>query len=183
MSKSVSVKNNQVDGDLVIGDKNQYLPSVSALEKAIQKIVASAEENPEICEIIEELNEYISDNPDRPIIGVEKKLTNGDRADLIEKAVAHKNKFERIIAKRQLSTIEQKVFLHILANIDTNFNQYIRPMIIEGRPKSDIDAVIHEKIIDPIYNAIVDFDHSITIAHVSGMLYFLTGRCHLVWEK
>ena len=82
-----------------------------------------------------------------------------------------------------MSLIEQKVFAHVLAMIDTTFNQKIRPLIIEKHSKVDVSKGIQEHIIDPVYQSIVSFDNTITSQHVSGMLYFLTGKCHLVWSE
>jgi hypothetical protein len=67
--------------------------------------------------------------------------------------------------------------------IETTFNQYVRPLILNGSSKEDVDAKIHAEIYEPVYKAIVDFDVSITMQHVAGMLYFLTGKCHLVWSE
>ena len=94
-----------------------------------------------------------------------------------------KNKFERKLAKSQLSNVEQHVYAHILSVIEVAFNQHIRPMILNGSAKQDVDAAIQKEIYDPVYSAVVSFDVSITMGHVAGMLYFLTGKCHLVWGK
>lgn len=169
--------------DVVLGNKNVYPEELHPLEKAIKSIQEAISDSPELEGIIEELAEYTTDRPGREIIGVEAKLENGGREDLIENAIYLKNKFERKIAKKQLSRVEQHVYAHVLAVIQTNFNQYIRPLILNGRSKDEIDAAVHEQVYEPIYKAIVGFDVSITMLHVSGMLYFLTGKCHLVWSE
>lgn len=145
--------------------------------------MASASENNELTDIIDDLNEYITDHPYRKIIGLESKLKNGGRNELYPKALLLKNRFERRVAKAQLSIVEQKIYVQVLSHILSAFDQYIRPQILNGHPKATIDAAVFEKIIEPVHKAIVDFDDCATKELVSGMLYFLTGKCHAVWDK
>lgn len=182
MTNNLNISDSDV-GDIVHGDKNVYPEELQPLEKAIKSIQETIVDSPELEGIIEELAEYTTNRPDRKIIGVEEKLTNGGREDLIENAVYLKNKFERKVAKKQLSRVEQHVYAHVLAVIETTFHQYVRPLILNGSSKEMVDAAVHEHIYQPVYKAVVGFDISITMQHVSGMLYFLTGKCHLVWSE
>lgn len=182
VSNNLDVNNSSID-DIVFGDKKVYAEELHPLEKAIKSIQEIMSGSPELEGIIEELAEYTTDRPDREIIGVEAKLINGGREDLISNAVYYKNKFERKIAKRQLSHAEQMVYAHVLATIEAAFNQYIRPLILNGSGKEVVDAAVHQHIFEPVYKAVVGFDVTLTMQHVSGMLYFLTGKCHLVWSE
>ncbi|MBK9131330.1 MAG: hypothetical protein IPM20_06785 [Gammaproteobacteria bacterium] len=182
MSNSLDIYNSKT-GDLVLGDKKVYPEEVHSLEKAIKAIQETISNTPEFEGIIEELAEYTTDRPDREVIGVEAKLVGGGREDLIENAVYYKNKFERKIARNQLSKVEQYVYAHVLAVIETSFNQYVRPLILNNSGKEIVDAAVHRHICEPVYKAIVGFNVSINMQHVSGMLYFLTGKCHLLWSK
>lgn len=155
----------------------------SALEKVIQKIISTASQHTEVVDIIEDLNDYLTDHPYRDIIGLKKKLERGGRSDLYSSAILQKNRFERRVAKSQLSMTEQKVYIQVLSHILSMFNQYIRPKILDDHSKVDIDSKIFQLIIEPVHKAIVDFDDGITTELVCGMLYFLTGKCHIVWDK
>ena len=183
MGNQVILKNSNVEGDVVQGDKNVLQAPLLPLEKAIQAIIDSTEDNKELEGIIEELAEYITNRPDREIIGVEQKLINGGRDDLLKDAVYLKNKFERTITKKQMSLVTQKVYAHVLAMIGSSFNLKVRPLILENRPKLEVNLAIHKEIIEPVYQSIVGFDQQITTELVSGMLYFLTGKCHLIWSE
>jgi hypothetical protein len=162
---------------------NVFESDKSALEKVVQKIVAATNKHDELIDIIDDLNDYITDHPYREIIGLESKLKNGGRDDLYPKAILLKNRFERRVARAQLSIVEQKVYVQVLSHILSAFDQYIRPQILGSQPKDIIDAAVFEKIIEPVHKAIIDFDDCITKELVSGMLYFLTGKCHVVWDK
>ncbi len=182
MSKKVNYTDKaDHNGDNYLGDI--YEPDNSSLEKAIQLIIASAEVNPELIDIIEDLSDYITDHPYREIIGLTKKLENGDRMDLLGDAMFFKNKFSRRVAKSQMSLTEQRVYVQILSHIRISFNQFIRPKILENSPASEIDALVFTHIIEPAHKAIIDFDKTITKDFILGMLFFLTGKCHLVWDK
>ncbi len=182
MTNSLDISNSKIE-DIVYGDKNIHPHEIHPLEKAIKSIQEQMADTPELEGIIEELAEYITDRPDREIIGVEAKLKNGNREDLIQNAVYYKNKFERKIAKKQLSNAEQYIYAHVLSYIEAYFNQYIRPLILNGSSKEVIDSAVQKHIYEPVHKAIIGFDISITMQHVSGMLFFLTGKCHLVWNE
>ncbi|CAM3694440.1 ABC-three component system protein [Halomonas casei] len=182
MTNKANISESQFN-DVVQGNKYINEAALLPLEKAIAAIQASIIDNPLMEEIIEELGEYTTNRPDREIIGVEKKLENGGREDLIENAVYLKNKFERYLAKKQLSLVEQHVYAHVLAMIDTTFNQKIRPLILDGKSKTEVDAAVQEYIIEPVYQSVVGYNSSVTSNLVAGMLYFLTGKCHLIWGK
>lgn len=181
-SKKVSITGSNF-GDVVVGDKNVGAPTLTSLEKAIQSIKESVQDDVDLVEIIEELEEYVTDKPDREVIGVKAKLENGGRQELVEKAIYYKSKFARKLAKNQMSLVEQKVYAHALASIIVAFDLKVRPVIADGESNSMVDAAIHDSIIEPTYGALVGFDAQIKSDLVAGMVYFLTGKCHLNWEK
>lgn len=164
-----------------IGDNN-FAP-LTSLETAIEQIKKKWDRDEKLVDLIEELADYITEHPDRAIIGLEKKLEQGERIDLFSRARWLKNKFARRVAKNQMSITEQYVYTQILSAINTAWFQNIHPSIVSGAKNHEIDRLIHEELIKPIHQAIVRFDCTITTETVSGMVYFLTGKCHLVWCK
>ena len=158
-------------------------PDKTALEKVIEKIVSTAGENIELVDIIDDLKDYITESPGREIVGLEVKLKDGGREDALGYAIQLKNKFERRVAKAQMSLVEQKVYVQVLAHILTAFNQIVRPLILEGRSKQEVDSTVWECIIEPVHKAITEFDDCLTKESILGMLFFLTGKCHLIWSK
>lgn len=182
MAKEVSYQGRAKHvGNNYFGDVVQT--KASSLEKVIQKIIAAAEENQELVDIIEELTEYVTAHPYREIIGLENKLKNGGREDLLGNAMRYKGRFARRVCKSQMSLTEQKVYIQLLSHILISFDQFVRPRIRENASASEVDAIIFEKIIEPAHSAIIEFDDEVTKELILGMLYFLTGKCHLVWDK
>ena len=167
------------DQAIHFGDNN-FSP-LTGLETAIEQIKREWGRDDDLVEIIEELADYITDHPEREVVGLEKKLQRGGRLDLFGRASFLKNKFSRRVAKNQMSIAEQRVYIQILAAINTIWYQQIHPLIVSGVSRPEIDALILENLIKPVHQAVVRFDSSVTTETVSGMLYFLTGKCHLVW--
>lgn len=163
-----------------IGDN--IFSSLTNLETAIEQVMKALRGEDRLVNILEDLAEYITEHPDREIIGLEKKLELGGRQDLFNRARRLKNKFAQRVAKSQMSITEQRVYIQILSAINTIWYQHIQPRIASGASSQEIDQLILEELIKPVHQAIVRFDSTITTEIVIGMLYFLTGKCHLVWE-
>lgn len=163
------------------GDNHFF--ALTSLEQAIEQIKKSLGGNKEVVEIIEELADYITDSPNRKIIGLENKLTIGGRSDLKDRAVLLKNRFERRVAKNQMSLAEQHVYVQILSAISSIWHAKIKPLIDIGTSKNHIDSIVYTELVEPIHKAVVRYDTLSTSETVSGMLYFLTGKCHLEWAK
>ncbi|MBL4662090.1 MAG: hypothetical protein JKY22_00620 [Flavobacteriaceae bacterium] len=114
---------------------------------------------------------------------MEKKLEQGNRSELKNKAVRLKNKFDRKITKKQLSSVVQKVHLQVLSSIITSFDARVKPLMIQNSPADVIDAAIHDHAILPAHKGIIRFNDLVTTEDVCGMLYFLTGKCHITWRQ
>lgn len=178
MSQSITVK---YAGATHNGDN--HFVALTSLEQAVEQIKKNLGEDKDAVDIIEDLADYITEHPSREIIGLERKLTNGDRSELKERAVLLKNRFERRVAKNQMSLAEQHVYVQLLSAISSIWHSKIKPLIDIGASKNTIDSVIYSDLIEPVHKAVVRYDTLATSETVSGMLYFLTGKCHLEWSK
>lgn len=162
---------------------DNHFVALTSLEQAVEQIKKSLGEDKDAVDLIEELADYITEHPSREIVGLERKLINGDRSDLKERAVLLKNRFERRVAKNQMSLAEQHVYVQLLSAISSIWHSKIKPLIDIDTSKSSIDSVIYSELIEPVHKAVVRYDTLATSETVSGMLYFLTGKCHLEWSK
>ncbi|RRV23306.1 hypothetical protein EGJ29_09700 [Pseudomonas sp. s199] len=116
------------------------------------------------------------------MIGLEAKLRNGNREDLIESAIEHKDRFVKKISRGQLASRRQYIYYYILQKLDTQFHVQIVPLLKIGTPPHAIDAAIYNEIVSAVHSEALQVDPSIDMQLIYGMLYFLTGKCHLVWE-
>ena len=71
----------------------------------------------------------------------------------------------------------------MLSSIISLFEHKIRPLIDAGFSNAEIDEATFDKLIEPIHQAIVRYSDIATTEDVSGMLYYLTGKCHIVWGE
>jgi hypothetical protein len=183
--KDNEISNNSVQGDLnVVGIQNIFQTKTrnpNALLALIERSKTLAEDSVEYRNMLDELQSFLSIRPGRKIIGLEAKLIGGGRADLIDDAIYLEGKFARRLAQGQHSPSTIAMFLHCLSQINSAFASYIYPLMqLPG--SQPVDAAIKLHVIDPIYEELAFVDCSLNVELVRGMLYFLTGKCHVVWR-
>lgn len=136
-------------------------------------------------EVIDELLEYKTQLDGTK--GLEGKLTDGGfSTGAIEDAMRKKEKYAKKAAKFECYPSAQEINLLLFADINSRFERYIFPLI---KAETDMDLVmqrIHEMIVDYEMNFINengadDADLRYTSDHIYGMLYYLTGMCHINW--
>lgn len=188
MNKIV-VKSSDVKGPIIGGDQNNIThihvaaaPDPNIIRAGLDRISLLSERDEEFKDFIELFNSYLRDREGRPIVGLRQKLLNGGREDLVEDAIEHKDRFAKIAAKAQLSPRRQYIYFYILQKIKAAFDGQIRPLIKAGARPEDIDQSIYHNIVNSIFSEVNSVDISIDQHLIYGMLYFLTGKCHLVWE-
>ena len=183
--KGNTISNNSVDGDLIVaGVQNIFQARArnpNALLALIERSKTLAEDSVEYRNMLDELQSFLAIRPGRKIIGLEAKLTGGGREDLIEDAIYLEGKFARRLAQGQHSPSTIAMFLHCLSQINSAFAHYIYPLMQQPGVQP-VDAAIKLHVIDPIYEELAFVDCSLNIDLVRGMLYFLTGKCHILWR-
>lgn len=182
-----NVNNSSIGRDFVGRDNNsQTFNNVyersNYLEELYKRFEKEKKENPELQEICEELD-YYNSRFDGDIIGLEEKLIAGNREQMIFYAKSTKEQFRKKLMKTsQLSLAAQEINIHILAKVRRGFMGEIYNRICNNEPQSNIDQLITERIIKPVMAEL-----GINIFHynedeVMGMIFFLTGNCHLKWN-
>jgi hypothetical protein len=62
------------------------------------------------------------------------------------------------------------------------FENEIKPLLQKGEDEQLINSMINERLVKPL---IAELDENLlgfTAHDINGMLYFLTGNCHLKWN-
>ncbi|RRV10444.1 hypothetical protein EGJ27_02135 [Pseudomonas sp. v388] len=178
----------RVDGDLRVGDDTHYIinpppPDPAALSRLLTQIQELSETDEDFQYFIGRLDFFTNQKTQTPVIGLEQKLRNGGRDDLLEIAIERKDAFAKRLFKSQLNRRRQGIFLYILQKISFAFEEQVRPLMKQGAPDTVIDTVILHGIVDTIFREVMAEDFTVDQYIISGMLYFLTGKCHLIWEK
>lgn len=107
----------------------------------------------------------------------ETEIKRANRYNLIYLKKAEKNRFYESA---------QKIDVEIFGIMVMNFETYVEPLITKGAEKEEINATVTEKVINPILDKLNtdggnDSHLNYTATDIRGMLYFLTGKCHINW--
>lgn len=135
---------------------------------------------------IDDLRRYNTKVDGKP---TEDKLKDGGfNARDIGRALELKHQYSKKLEKNSLYLTAQLIDVEFFALIKFNFETHIEPLIDS---KSDIALIkkeVADKIVDPIYRMIHhdgqdDTFLNYTVDDILGMLYYLTGKCHLNWTN
>jgi len=181
---------NIAGGDVVGRDKHVnaqsthlHLPapsSVGQLARLLERLTIEERQGNQAAGLIEELKRFCEPVEANPI-GVEQKLLDGGRADLIEFALQAKEQFAKKLARNTFFESAQEIHALLLSKIYSVFWNEIIPQIRAGASRAIIDVLVRERIIDPIVGELQSTPFRYYDEHVHGMLYYLTGNCYVKW--
>lgn len=120
-------------------------------------------------------------------IGLKQKLADGGFGNnFYHDASRQKLQFCKKSTRYQYYESAQRIDSYLLAKVKSNFDNYVMPLI-GAVSKSEVKQAIYEKVVKPIMDEInrygVDDDClCYTDADIYGMLYMLTGNCHINWK-
>lgn len=188
MTNRVNQKNIKIEGggDVVGGNKivKYYDSDYTRLRRLFDTLCSEFTNNQKLLDVCEELNRYLTK---KDTIGLEKKLYDaGYKEDYVLDAIEQKEYFSKKLYLYKEYDSAQKIYVDLLALVKTNFQDYIYPLIDEKVADSIIKATIREKVINPIIeilkmDAAEDNVLNLNAEEVKGMIFYLTGMCHLKW--
>lgn len=120
--------------------------------------------------------------------GLEEKLQDGGFQKMfIQKAIIQKEMYAKRATKYECYPAAQEIILSLFARIKNEFDVRIYPMIIKGADVPLIMQEVHKQIVSPILqmiemNGANDQSLYFNMDHIYGMIYYLTGMCHLNWK-
>ena len=161
------------------------MASKTRLQKKFEKLKEEVRNDSRYDSFIEDFNTY---NTIKDGIGLEQKLIDAGFTEReIIKALALKEKYSKRVVLGEMYLSQQEIDVDIFSFIDSNFEVYIYPKIINGDDKVAIKECLMEKIISPIIELLNrdgenDDFLNYNINDIYGMVYFLTGKCHLNWK-
>lgn len=120
--------------------------------------------------------------------GLEEKLQDGGFQKMyIQNAILQKEMYAKRATKYECYPAAQEIILSLFARIKNEFDIKIYPMILKGADVSSIMQELHRQIVSPILqmietNGANDQSLYFNMDHIYGMIYYLTGMCHLNWK-
>lgn len=180
----VEQNSNRAGGDVVAGNKtiNQFgtPPPSSHLAQLLEQYQQEVENNVQTKDKLRELQRFGEAKED-PLIPLETKLIEGKRGDLLEFAMETKEQFAKELVRHTLFPSAQKIHAHILSKIWSVFSTRILPAIRSGQERIAVERLIQSEIIDPTLADLRGNPFAYSDSEVHGMLYYLTGNCHIRW--
>ena len=120
-------------------------------------------------------------------IGLEQKLLDGGFSKpAIDKARRQKQTYAKKATKYQYYEMANKIDNYLFAIVSDHFDREVLPLIEDEKPLREINQAVYDKVVVPVMeelNAVGDSDTCLcyTLDDVFGMLYYLTGNCHINW--
>ncbi|RZJ99759.1 MAG: hypothetical protein EOO43_25915 [Flavobacterium sp.] len=186
---SQEVNNEAPVGAQVNIGKNEgsvYLNKQTRLSKRFQRLKEEVEGDLRYDDFIDDLANFNTKLDGKSLT---EKLEDGGFSTLDIKRANERNlsywkKFEMY----RFYESAQRIDIEIFAKIKLNFETYIEPLIDDGRSISFIKTAVTEKIVEPILfmlnnDGYDDVWLNYTSEEILGMVYFLSGKCHLNWKN
>ena len=181
----ISGGNNLVAPNATEANQNYYYNSAPSRIDAYFRHLHEEIESHTTREIIDDLLEYKTKLDGKK--GLEEKLTDGGfgQSD-IDWALRKKEQYAKKATKYECYPSAQEINLLLFADIKSRFDRYIFPLIKEGESVTRVMKCTHEMIVEPLMkmlneNGEHDDDLRYNTDHIYGMIYYLTGLCHLNW--
>ena len=120
---------------------------------------------------------------------MEEKLTDGNfPTSEIQDALRLKELYAKRAARFEYYPSAQQITLMLFSRIKHEFNTYIFPLIEAETSHTVVMQEIRSRIVKPIMQVLDDNDvHEYQLNyhddHIYGMIYYLTGMCHLNWKN
>lgn len=162
-----------------------YMPDPSKptrMARLIEKFRKEKENDTQFQEQIQKLTHYSSQVPDEDVLGLEPKLKESGHDGLLAFAQKTKELFSKKLAQYQFSESAQQIHAYLLTEVYNRFNLHVLPAIQKQASQEEVNQKIQEHIISPIDNILEENVLELYPDEISGMLYFLTGNCHLRWK-
>lgn len=156
----------------------------SQLARLYRELQEQAEGDEHLTDYIDQLQIFTREVEEEDIIGLDGKFTAAGREDQLGMAKAMKELIYRRLRQNLFSRTFQTIYATLMGSVYERFEASVRPAIQEGATRQQIDQLVHREVILPIVDQLEKCPDckDAPAQTVRGMLYFLTGNCHVVWH-
>ena len=110
-----------------------------------------------------------------------QKLNAAGFGYLLSEAEELKQLVAKLIIKYQHYRSAQKIITYLLAEVESIFNAEIKGKLPSVSSEAELKLILRECLIKEIQDKLGDNVLDIFNRQVNGMVFFLTGNCHLEW--
>jgi hypothetical protein len=175
---------NTVGGDLAGGNitKHYYHPNSLAseyLRELYQKCLD--EKNSETIKFAEKLD-YYNSTMTGDVLGLEGKLEAAGREDRLWYAKEAKEQYHKKLLKTAtFSQATQEINIFLLSEVQSSYLLNVYPLICDDDNQTTVDHAVENLIVKSLLELLGINLLGFTSMDILGMLYFLTGNCHIKW--
>ena len=176
---------NIVDGDQAGRDitKNYVFESSvpTPMRHLIEKLKRERQTDVQFVETLSVLRRYTTPATGETVDGLEVKLRAANRDALLAYAARVKEVFAKKLMANQFSESGQEILAYLLAEIYTRFQHHVVPAIHRHESPENVTNLVQSLVLDPVQAMLGENPLRLYAEEINGMLYFLTGNCHIKW--
>lgn len=159
--------------------------SASVFRRLFERLAQEANEDKVLTGYIRQLEIYTRVVENEQVVGLEEKLRMAGRDRQLPLAAGLKENIFATLKANLFSPTYQMIAATLMAKVHERFETYVRPLIEDGADAAAIDKAVSQHITMPFaeeLEACPQFEE-VAVDYVRGMIYFLTGNCHIRWDK
>lgn len=188
----VEQTDNTVSGDMAARDINKPSttfnynhPSVriSKIKELFARYEQEKQSNVQFNQIVAELQHYITPRQNETVIGIEGKLAAAKRDAYIEYALEVKEHYAKKLTIHEMFESSQLINVYLLALVKSKYMHHVYPLVIRNEDDLTINNAIDTHVLNPLLEQLEGDTLGFTSEDIIGMLYFLTGNCHIKWSQ
>jgi hypothetical protein len=168
----------QAGGSIIGRDYNNFEANKGVVEKLLLKLKRQYDCDEQTQTTMDELARYHARRAADGIDGLEAKLKASGRSDYYDEAIEKKEMFAKLLERWSLYSSAQQIFVHILARAENEFTQVIHRQIPKRTPE-EINALVIDRIVNPIVEECGSELMSVNHNLVQGMVYWLAEQCFI----
>ena len=187
MSQQVENTENHIQNQLNIGENQGaiYLTKQTRFSKRFEKLNKEVASDERYEGTMESLKYYLTklDGIDMPT-----KLEDGGfkKSEIID-ATRKKERYAKKLELNRFFESAQWIDSQLFGKIKMDFEAFVLPLINKGASKNEIFKEVVIKVVQPVLDLINIEGESDEVLNynaddIFGMVYYLTGQCHLNWK-
>lgn len=149
--------------------------------RLVEKFKRERQEDARFNATLEILKHFGQSLSGETVAGLEAKLRASGREGLLLFAQQTKELFTKKLVEHQFSEAAQEIHAYLLAEVFTRFNMDVLPAIQQGMPAEGVNALVRNRVVDPVQALLDENVLRLFSTEITGMLYYLTGNCHIKW--
>lgn len=165
---------------------NVYLSKKTRFAKRFEKLNKEVASDERYEGIMESLKYYLTS---RDGIDMPTKLQDGGfkESEIIE-ATRKKEKYAKRLELNKFFESAQWIDSQLFGKIKMDFEAFVLPLVNAGATKDEILKEVVLKVVQPVLDLInIEGENDEVLNYnaddIFGMVYYLTGQCHLNWKN